>query len=221
MKTSEAGERSDRAARTPHGQNSQEAAESLLRPGDLELTRRAVEFCAFPAEARIADFGCGPGASVKLLREAGFHALGMDISPPARADFPCVAGRLEALPLARESLDGIICECVLSLLPEPRPVVRSFGEVLRPGGRLILTDVHTKKAGRLSRETTEEHLKAAGLRLLRFEDHSRCLKTFAARLLWHGEHLHEYAYPARLRNIVSAHACGYGLWIAEKPAHSK
>ena len=46
-----------------------------IRPGGLELTARALEFCSFPDSARLLDVGCGSG--VLLLAGA---ALGADLS---------------------------------------------------------------------------------------------------------------------------------------------
>jgi SAM-dependent methyltransferase len=200
--------------------------EESLHPGGLELTRRAVELCAFPARARIADVGCGGGASVRFLRERGFVCLGVDPEARAGADFPLIAGRAEEPPLAGESFDGLLCECVLSLSSRPSRLLRSLQETLRAGGRLLLSDLYRETSGRtgageapLSRGETERLLREAGLRVLHFEDHTRCLKKFAADLIWRGEAgaaLLHLGPALRDGGKDKFRDLGYGLWIAEK-----
>jgi len=188
-------------------------------PGGLELTRRAVALCAFPAGARLADIGCGTGASVRMLREQGYACVGFDVDRPA-GNFPAAQARAEALPVARESLHGILCECVISLLREPERLARDFWELCRFGGRLLVTDVYRKIAGPadpavlLSCREFENVLQTAGWRMAHFEDCSRALKEYAARLLWQAD---EHAPPQSAAG-VPWRDCGYGLWIAHKEA---
>jgi 2-polyprenyl-3-methyl-5-hydroxy-6-metoxy-1,4-benzoquinol methylase len=90
-----------------------------LRPGGLDLTKRALNFCAFPKGAKIIDAGCGPGATLKLLSDMGFEALGVDKSPKfikeAQKNGTVLEGYLESLPLNDSSVDGLLCDCVLNL----------------------------------------------------------------------------------------------------------
>ena len=198
------------------------STECCQRPGGLELTRHALALCGFPAGARIADIGCGEGASVALLREQGYRGVGFDLCILG-GNFPKVRARAEALPLARESLDGILCECVLSLLPEPERILWEFSVLCRLGGRLLLTDLYLKNgearsaAGLFSRQELEKALHGAGWRLAHFEDCSTALKAFAAHLLWHSEGKSR-PWPPSGGGDFPWRACGYGLWIARKEA---
>ena len=198
-------------------------AETCRRPGGLELTRRGLALCNFPEGARIADIGCGTGASVRMLREQGHCCVGFDVCLQG-GNFPKVQARADALPLARESLHGILCECVLSLLREPKRILKEFWELSRVGGRLLLTDLYIQNGQAspavtlFSRRELESALRGAGWHLAHFEDCSRSLKEFAARLLWHGEGENLPWPQDSCGGNIPWRACGYGLWIARKEA---
>ena len=56
-----------------------EVAGETIRPGGLELTDRALAYCALPVGSRLLDVGCGPAASsAHLVNHYGFDAIGLD-----------------------------------------------------------------------------------------------------------------------------------------------
>jgi SAM-dependent methyltransferase len=188
-------------------------AGDTLRPGGLALTQRGLEACGFSPGARLLDLGCGPGASLGLLRELGYRTMGLDASPArlreAHTFAPCVRARLERIPLASGSLDGILCECVLSLTRNPAAALAECARVLRPGGKLLLSDLVAPACAEPERDSPQgpQALPAllallAGQRFspLLVEDHSRCLRELAARIVWEYGSLDAFAELCQLSN---------------------
>ncbi len=158
-----------------------------LRPGGLALTETLIDLAGFGPGDKVADVGCGLGASTRLMLRRGIAAVGVDINVERRA-VPWIAAEASHLPFADASLDGVVAECVLSALAEPARALAEWARVLKPGGRLALTDVYRRAApGRrriMSREELIETVVAAGLCVERCEDRSEALKSWAAEFLF-------------------------------------
>lgn len=95
------------------------------------------------------DAACGTGRHAAILASSGWEVLGVDTTDAmlevARAKVPQAtfhAGRLEALPLENASVDLVVCGLALTHVEELAPVYAEFGRVLRPGGRVVTTDMH-------------------------------------------------------------------------------
>lgn len=180
---------------------------STLRPGGLELTQRALSYCALPTGARVADLGCGIGATVDhLRRHHRLKAVGLDRSPGmlGRArqkdpGLPLIRGDAARLPFEEGRLSAVLCECILTLVADVDAAWREIRRVLAPGGFFILTDIYARapcQAAGLSSLRGASCLKGArsrgelvgrmqrfGFTLLAWEDHSAALKRLAAELV--------------------------------------
>jgi ubiquinone/menaquinone biosynthesis C-methylase UbiE len=95
------------------------------------------------------DAACGTGRHTATLIRHGHEAIGVDQSPEmlaqAAAKVPQAqfrAGNLTKLPIPDSSVDLVLCALALSHLDDVGEGLAEFRRVLRPGGRLIVTDVH-------------------------------------------------------------------------------
>src|SRR5262249_20529929 len=99
--------------------------------------------------SRVLDAACGTGRHGAYLAARGHQVIGIDRSPEmlqrAREKVPSGdfrEGDLEALPLEAESVDVVVCALALVHLPQVDGAIREFARVVRPGGRVIISDVH-------------------------------------------------------------------------------
>jgi arsenite methyltransferase len=181
-----------------------------LRPGGPILTERALEVCNLSPGSYLADIGCGVGGTLKNLEQAGiFRLAGLDCSEvllgealPRLGSGRLVRGRAEILPFKKDSFDGLLCECVFSILANRIAALREFARVLKEGGCLIISDVFrqtnsgqkplNQEPQQLSAEglLTKEYLLGLltkhGFSLLFWEEHQSLLKEFMARMILAG-----------------------------------
>jgi 2-polyprenyl-3-methyl-5-hydroxy-6-metoxy-1,4-benzoquinol methylase len=94
--------------------------------------------------AKVLEIGCAHGGFVAMLRQAGFDATGLELSPSivkfaTRAfDVPVLTGPIEDQSIANGSYDAIVMMDVMEHLPEPLVTFRRCLDLLKPDGVLLI-----------------------------------------------------------------------------------
>jgi SAM-dependent methyltransferase len=136
-------------------------------PGGLALTRHLAGLLDLTPGGRVLDVASGRGTTALLLAgECGVWVDGVDLSAgnvalaQGAADAAGLADRVsftvgdaETLPYPDAGFDAVVCECAFCTFPDKTTAATELARVLRPGGRVGITDVVADPA-RLPAELT-------------------------------------------------------------------
>lgn len=91
----------------------------------------------------LLDVGCGNGAFLRLAREMGWDAAGLDFDPEAvgqarKAGFAAILGGVDALADQSECYDVITLSHVIEHVGDPNATLGRLYRLLKPGGVLWL-----------------------------------------------------------------------------------
>lgn len=95
------------------------------------------------------DAACGTGRHTARLLERGYRVIGVDANESmlrvARAKAPDATihcADLHVLPIEDGIADLITCALALTHVRDLAPVLTEFARILRPGGQIVLSDMH-------------------------------------------------------------------------------
>ncbi|MCI0477384.1 MAG: methyltransferase domain-containing protein, partial [Anaerolineales bacterium] len=126
-----------------------------FHPGGLALTARLGTLLKLDAHSRVLDVASGKGASaIFLAQQFSCQVVGVDFGAQSIVDANRAAthagiaervqffqGDAESLKFDGEEFDAVICECAFCTFPNKPKAAMEFARVLRPGGRIGLSDL--------------------------------------------------------------------------------
>lgn len=138
---------------------------------DTGQARARAALQLMPAGYKVADLGCGTGYMAEALLNVVEHLVCVDRSeqmleeakarlvPQARStqlDFR--SGDLDALPIADQELDGLVCGMVLHHLENLDSTAREMFRVLKPGASATLLELSPHHAESMRTQHGDRHL---------------------------------------------------------------
>ncbi len=181
-----------------------------FHPGGLALTERLGTLLELGPGRRLLDVASGKGASaIYLAQRFGCDVVGVDYGARSVEDAIIASvnagvsnrvrfkrGDAESLPFGDAEFDAVICECAFCTFPDKHAAALEFARVLKPGGRVGLSDL--TRSGPPPRELegllawvacladarpTDEYaayLQSAGFTVERIEPHDQALADMVA-----------------------------------------
>ena len=133
--------------------------DEILHPGGLKLTQKVAEIAEIQSGCKILDIASGNGLGGLFIAQTyDCNIVGIDISRQkvlsaqgyaksrkltGKSDF--ILSDAEDLPFRDQCFDAVISECSFSILPNKRRGAEEIYRVLKPQGKVVVTDIIVKK----------------------------------------------------------------------------
>ena len=145
-----------------------------------ENTSELFEMAGLPDNARIIDLGAGDGSSG--------CSVCVDIAPRAenviKADF-------FDLPFPDESFDAALSQCSFFISGNPQGALREAHRILKPGGKLLLSDVFLSEP------------ELPGFRIIKMRDKTEDWRQYYLEMLWREENVPQVKGKVKYYLIVA------------------
>ena len=177
-----------------------------LHPGGIDLTLRMAQHLDLGDAQSVLDVACGRATSLRAIGKAWpVNGVGLDAGVAQPGPGSNGASRIELhrgdahnIPFDDGRFDAVLCECALSTFHDQARALSEMRRVLRPGGRLALSDMvvegevpeeledwvnaGTCLAGALGFSGYENALDQAGFRIVEHWDASQGLHEMMGRI---------------------------------------
>ena len=126
---------------------------TMIRPGKFDITDKAMEIWDLPKGSKVLEIGCGEGDTAQHLTDKyGFDVTGMDISlamidkaKEAHPGIEFMYGDGEILDSFMSfTFDGIVYECVLSLISMADEALHEAYCVMKKGAKIFISDLYMR-----------------------------------------------------------------------------
>ena len=124
-----------------------------------------------PSGWRVADLGCGTGYLAQALLGQISRLICVDHSggmleqaekrlarAPRGTEIELRQGRLDALPIADDEVDGCVAGLVLHHLPELDPALQEMRRIVRPGGSAVVLELAPHRETWMRERMGDHHL---------------------------------------------------------------
>ena len=141
-------------------------------PGGADHTLRMLDLAALPTGARILDMGAGAGDAVRIMREKGFQAEGIDLEPRSES---VREGDMHRTGYPDGCFDAVLSQCSFFISGDPEAAVREAYRILKPRSLLLLSDVFFQEP------------ELPGFQILHREDMTGTWREYYLEALWRDE----------------------------------